>query len=104
MTAAVIDRLRGVDPDLGQVRLVDLDLRRRLQVVDEVLLRVDPLVAEQLVADRRLRVVEALRRRAPPAGLLEHVPGAVAGIYGRRYIADVGERERGLDDRRRQLG
>src|SRR5439155_18476080 len=73
-TVAVVDRLRGVDPDLGEVGVVDLDPGPGPELVDEVLLRRHPLVAEQLVADRRLGVVKRLGHRAAAAGLLEHVP------------------------------
>src|SRR4029078_1170109 len=65
--------LRGVDTDLREVGLVDLDLGLGAQAVDEVLLGRQALLAEQLVADLRLRVIEALRDRLAPAGLLEHV-------------------------------
>src|SRR5262245_9603670 len=92
--------LRGVDPNLGEVRLVDLDLGLRAQVIDEVLLRLQPLFAEELVADLRLRVVEALRDRLAAAGLLEDVERAVAGIEHSGDIAGVDETERTLDHRR----
>src|SRR5262249_47251047 len=72
--AAVVGGLRGVDPHLGELGVVDLDPGRGPELVDEVLLRGQPLVAEQLAADRRLGVVERPGHRSAPAGLLEHVP------------------------------
>jgi hypothetical protein len=63
---------RGVDPDLGQVGLVDLDLGGVAQALDEGLLGVDPLVAVELVADGLGGVVERAGQRLAPAGLLEH--------------------------------
>src|SRR5213078_1303742 len=75
VAVAVVDRGAGVDPDLREVGLVDLDLRH------------DAALAEQLVADLRLRVVEALRHRLAAAGLLEHVERAVAGVDRGRHVA-----------------
>src|SRR6185312_8536353 len=80
LAMAIVDRVRRVDPHLCEIRLVDLDLGLTAELVDEVLLRRKPLLAEELVADDRLGVLEALRERLAATGLLEDVERAVAGV------------------------
>jgi len=61
------------------------------------------LSRKQLVRIAGLASSERQGHRLAPAGLLEHVPGAVAGIDRDRDIAGVEQRERGSRDRCRDL-
>ena len=82
----------------------DLDLGLGAQPVDEGLLGGDPPGAVELVADLGPGVLEGPGHRLAMGGLLEDVPGAVAGVDRAGHGADVGQGERGVDHRPGHVG
>src|SRR5690606_23222425 len=70
---------RALHLHLGQVLLVELDLRPGAQPLDELLLGRLALLLEQLGADLPRHLLVGLAHRLAPAGLLDDVEAAAGG-------------------------